>query len=235
MSDIFQEVQEDIRSAQLKALWDRYGILVIGLAIALVIGTGAGVYWQDTQRAKREAAAMQFLAGEKLLLEGKAGEADAHFARLAQESGIEGYALLARMKQAAAKSEAGDSLGAAAAYDALAADGAMDPLLREVASLKAAMLLFDTASSDELKLRLNPLAKPDGPVRHSARELLAFLALRENTPDVARKQFQELADSLDAPQGVRARAAEILQTLPQEQKAEAKNQNTENNSKSSGD
>lgn len=211
MSDIFREVEEDVRSAQLKALWDRYGILVIGAAVAVVVATGIGVYWQDMQRTKREAAAMQFLAGEKLLLDGKAAEAVAHFAKLAQETGIEGYALLARMKEAAAKLDAGDVSGAVGAYDALAADSEMDPLLRAVASLKAAMLLFDTASDDELKLRLNPLAKDDGPVRYSAREMLAFLALREGAAD---KQFQDLADALEAPQGVRARAAEILQTLP---------------------
>ena len=214
MSDIFREVEEDVRSAQLKALWDRYGILVIGAAVAIVMATGIGVYWQDMQRAKREAAAMQFLAGEKLLLDGKAGEAVAHFTKFAQETGIEGYALLARMKEAAAKIDAKDVPGAVAAYDALAADSSMDPLWRAVASLKAAMLLFDTASADEMKLRLNPLAKDDGPVRYSAREMLAFLALRENSLDAARKQFQELADALGAPQSVRARAAEILQTFP---------------------
>jgi len=214
LSDIFREVEEDVRSAQLKALWDRYGILVIGAAIAVVVATGIGVYWQDMQRTKREAAATEFLAGEKLLLDGKAVEAVAHFAKLAQETGIEGYALLARMKEAAAKIDAKDVPGAVGAYDALAADSDMDPLLRAVASLKAAMLLFDTASDDELKLRLIPLAKDDGPVRYSAREMLAFLALREDTADAARKQFQDLADALEAPRGVRARAAEILQTLP---------------------
>lgn len=214
LSDIFREVQEDVRSAQLRALWDRYGLLVIGAAVAIVVATGVWVYWQDSQRAQREAAAMQFLAGEKLLLDGKTAEAVAHFAKLAQETGIDGYALLARMKEAAAKLDAGDALGAAAAYDALAADGDLDPLLRAVSSFKAALLLFDTASADELKLRLNALAKDDGPVRHSAREMLAYLALRENSTDDARKQFQMLADALDAPRGIRARAAEILQTLP---------------------
>lgn len=227
MSDIFREVQEDVRSAQLKALWDRYGILVIGAAVAIVVATGVGVYWQDMQRAKRELAAKEFLAGEKLLLDGKPAEAVTHFSKLAQETGIEGYALLARMKEAATKIDAGNAPGAIAAYDALAADSGLDAALRAVASLKAAMLLFDTASADELKLRLAPLAKDDGPVRHSAREMLAFLALRENSVDAARKQFQQLADALDAPQGIRARAAEILQTLPQDPKAEDGKQKTE--------
>lgn len=213
LSDIFREVDEDIRSTQLKALWDRYGVVVLGGAVAIVIATAIGVYWQDSQQQKREAAAQQFLEGDKLIQNGKITEAEAHFAALAK-AGADGYALLARMKEAAIKVEKGDAPGAIAAFDALASDSAMDPLLRAVASLKAALLLFDTASADELKLRLAPLATPEAPLRYSARELLAFLALRENDIAQARQTFQELADALDAPQGLRARAAEILKSLP---------------------
>jgi hypothetical protein len=213
LTDIFREVEEDIRNAQLKALWDRYGLLVIGAAVALVVGTGIWVYWQDARSVRREAAAEQFLAGERLLLEGKQAEAAAHFARLSQTSEVEGYALLARMKEAATRVEQGDVQGAAAQYDALAADNALDPLLRAVAALKAALLLYDTASSDELTLRLSPLAAADAPMRHSARELLAFLALRQGDVETARQAFETLADDLDAPKGIRARAAETLQSL----------------------
>ncbi len=214
MTDIFREVEEDIRQTQLKALWDRFGILIIGLAVAIVLGTAAAVYWQSEQQARREAAATQFLAAEQLALDGKPADAVAEFARLAQETDIKGYALLSRMKEAATRLETGDRAGAIAAYDAIAADSSVDQLLRELASLKAALLLFDTTSADELRLRLNPLAAEDSPVRHSANEALAFLALRENSLDAARGQFQALADALDAPMGIRARAAEILKSLP---------------------
>lgn len=214
MSDIFREVEEDLRSTQLKALWDRYGILVIGLAVAIVLGTAGAVYWQERIKAKSEAAAAQYLAAEQLALDGKPADAVAQFGKLARETDIKGYALLSRMKEAATRLETSDRTGAVAAYDALAADGSVDALLRSLASLKAALLLFDTTSADELRLRLNPLAKDDNPVRHSARETLAFLALRENSLGTARKQFEQLAGALDAPRGVRARAAEILMSLP---------------------
>lgn len=183
-------------------------------AVAIVLGTAIGVYWQDAQKAEQEVAAQKFLAGELLLKDGKTAEAEAQFVELARDSGVEGYALLSRMKEAAIKVDGGDAPGAVAGFDAIAADSAVDPLLRAVASLKAAMLLFDTASVDELKLRLTPLSQAEAPLRFSARELLAFLALRQNEIPQARQNFQELADALDAPQGLRARAAEILRTLP---------------------
>lgn len=214
LSDIFQEVQEDVRSAQLRALWDRYGILVIGGVVALIAGVAITVYWQDQQREKREAAAERFLAGEKLLLEGDKAGAVEHFTKFSQEAVAVGYAFLSRMKEAAAQVEAGNLGGAVAVYDALASDSRFDALHRDLAALKAAMLLADSASPDELRLRFAPLAKSENPWRHSAREQLAFMALQAGEIDQARSNFQALADDLSAPNGIRGRAAEILSTFP---------------------
>ncbi|MGZ9092727.1 MAG: tetratricopeptide repeat protein, partial [Rhodoplanes sp.] len=41
MSDIFREVDEEVRREQLKRLWDRYGLLFIATAVLLVAAVGA--------------------------------------------------------------------------------------------------------------------------------------------------------------------------------------------------
>ena len=46
MADIFQEVDEEVRREQLKKLWDRYGLLVVILAILIVAGVGAWRFYQ---------------------------------------------------------------------------------------------------------------------------------------------------------------------------------------------
>jgi hypothetical protein len=198
----------------MRAMWDRYGVLVIGAVAALIAGVAITVYWQGVQREKREAAAERFLAGEKLLLDGNKAGAVEHFAKFSQEAGAGGYVFLARMKEAAAQVEAENPGGAVAVYDALASDSRFDALHRDLAALKAGMLLADSASPDELRLRFAPLAKPENPWRHSAHEQLAFLALRLGEIDRARTDFQSLADDLSAPNGIRGRAAEILSTFP---------------------
>ena len=38
VSDIFHEVDEEVRREQLKKLWDRYGIYLIALAVLVVVG-----------------------------------------------------------------------------------------------------------------------------------------------------------------------------------------------------
>ena len=47
MSDIFREVDEEVRREQLKKLWDRYGNFVIAALILVVVGVAAwrGYAW----------------------------------------------------------------------------------------------------------------------------------------------------------------------------------------------
>ena len=214
MSDIFREVSEDIRNEQLKSLWDRYGLLVIGAIVLLVLSVAGWVMWQNYARDQQAEAAIAFLKGEQLLLDGEAQAAAAHFETLASDSGTAGYTAIARMKQAAALIASGNNPQAVAVLDQLASDAGADKLWRNLAALKAAFLLSDSASGDELKLRLSPFTGTEHPLRHSAREALAFLALREGRKLDAAATFRVLADDLTAPQGVRARAAQMLEGLP---------------------
>ncbi len=45
MSDIFREVDEDLRREQFKRLWDRFGTYVIGLAVLIVVVTAGYRGW----------------------------------------------------------------------------------------------------------------------------------------------------------------------------------------------
>ncbi len=40
MSDIFREVDEEVRREQLKKLWERYSILIVAVAVLIVAGVG---------------------------------------------------------------------------------------------------------------------------------------------------------------------------------------------------
>ena len=41
MSDIFREVDEEIRHERYKRLWDRFGPYLIAVALLIVVGTAA--------------------------------------------------------------------------------------------------------------------------------------------------------------------------------------------------
>jgi hypothetical protein len=204
MSDIFQEVDEAVRREKLEKLWKRYGNFVIAAAILVVLGIGAwrGYGWWEAKKAAE--------AGAELLEQGKAAEAEAAFARLAGE-GTAGYRVLARLREAAALAPR-DPQAAVAAYDALAKDSSVSPVFQQLASLRAAIILVDTAPLSEITRRLEPLAGPDGSFRHSAREVLALAAFRAGDKAAAKKWFDAIASDVDTPQSLRARV-DILMAL----------------------
>jgi hypothetical protein len=100
VSDIFQEVDEEVRREQLKRLWERYGNYIIAACILVIAGVGAwrGYDWWETKRAAESGAA--FEQAVALAEAGKPQEAEAAFAKLATD-GTAGYRVLARMREAA--------------------------------------------------------------------------------------------------------------------------------------
>ena len=60
---------------------------------------------------------------------------------------------------------------------------------------------------------MQPLTADSSPWRFTALELTGLLAHRANDDTKAKTIFAKLADDREAPQGVRARAAEILASL----------------------
>lgn len=212
MTDIFREVDEEVRKDRLNELWKKYGLWVFLGCVLLVAATAAFTYWRNYQSAQRAALADRFLAAMELAQQGKAAEAAATFAEIGRE-GPAGYSALARMQEAAARARQGGREAALASYDQLAADTGAPILLRDAARLGAAMLLLETAPAAELEQRLAPLLADGNAWRYSARELRALLANREGRASESRAAFGALAEDAAAPAGVRARARQMLQTI----------------------
>ena len=62
MSDIFREVDEDIRNERFKRLWDRFGPYVIGVAVLIVVVTAGYRGWQYWQNSQAAATGDRFVA-----------------------------------------------------------------------------------------------------------------------------------------------------------------------------
>lgn len=212
MADIFEEVDEEVRRERLTKLWRQYGKYFIAALVLVVGGTAATVGWREYRAMSQRQFSDQFAAATVLAREGKTVEAVEALGRLSGDASA-GYAMLARFREAAVRAGAGDGAAAIAIYEALAADGGLDRIYRDLATLLAVMHQVDTGEADALSRRLESLAADDSPWRHTARELLAALALKAGDRTRARKEFTRLADDLEAPRGARARAAEMLRAL----------------------
>ena len=210
MSDIFHEVDEEVRREKLQQLWERHSNLLIALALLVVLAVGGwrGYDWWETQKAAESGA--NFEAAVALTEADKNADAQAAFAKIATE-GSSGYRMLARFRAAAAlgKSDPGTAVKA---YDALAADTGLGRALQDLAAVRAGLILVDTAPLAELSTRLEPLTTPDRPFRHIARELLALGAWRAGDTAAAQRWFDLIATDLQTPSGTRQRI-EVLMTL----------------------
>jgi len=209
--DIFNEVEEDLRRDQYLKLWRRYGMWLAAAAALLVIGTGAVSIWRSWHADKLASVSDAFAVAAALDAEGKHREAADAFA-LAGNGAPGGYPALARLRQAAALVSGGDMASAVAILDGVAAGGG-DAAMRELAGIKAAYIVIDTATPEDLAKRLAPLAADGHPWRYSARELQALAALKQGRKDDARTILSGLSDDPASPEGLRGRATELLAAL----------------------
>jgi len=213
VSDIFDEVDEEVRRERFTKFWERYGNLVIALAVLVVVGVGAWrgyEYWRNKQA---EQFGAQFTAAMALADQGKHAEAEKAFAAIA-DKGTTGYRALARLREAA-EIEQRDPKAAIAAYDDLAKDSSVGQPLQDFAALRAGMLMVDSAPLAEVDQRLAPLATGAGPFRHSARELLAVAAWKAGDIAAMRKWIKMVNDDPETPLALRQRVDILTAITPE--------------------
>jgi hypothetical protein len=210
VSDIFHEVDEEVRREKLKQLWEQHSNLIVALALLVVLAVGGwrGYDWWETKKAAESGSA--FEAAILLAEDGKQAEAQAAFAKLAQE-GSGGYRILARFREAAELGK-NDAPAAVQAYGALAADSSIGRTLQDLAAVRGGLIMVDTAPLAELTAKLEPLTSADRPFRHTARELLALAAWRAGDATAAKRWFDLIATDAETPAGTRQRM-DVLMTL----------------------
>lgn len=212
MSELFDEVDEEIRRDQLKKLWERYSIVIIA-AIVLVIGGVAGwrgYQYLETKKAQEAGAA--FEAASALSEENKSAEAEAAFNKIAAEAPA-GYRTLARLR-AAAEVAKRDSAAAVKIYDGIAGDASVGATEQDLAKLRAAGLLMESSSFADMLKRLEPAAAAGRTYRHTARELLALSAWRNNDTTAARQWLDAISADAQTPPSLRNRAEALQALLP---------------------
>jgi hypothetical protein len=207
LSDIFREIDEELRRDNFQQLWSRFGRYVIALAVLAVVATAAVIGWRQYLQRQHETAGGRYAAALDLVTQGKNAEAADAFASLAQGPG--GVAMLSRLSEAAAKASAGDVDGAVAIYDGLAADGSAEPLMRDVATLMAARYSFDKGDPHAIVTRLQPLTNASSPWHGIALELTALAELKAGDKAKAKADFDLLAKDNSVSQALRQRATEM--------------------------
>jgi hypothetical protein len=203
VSDIFQEVDEEVRREQFQKLWERYQVYIIGAAVLIVLAVGGWRLndWWETKKAAEAGSA--FEAAITLSQEGKHAEAEAAFSKIAEDSTTT-YRTLSLLRAAAELAQT-DPKGAVAAYDKIAANSSVVQDMRDLAALRAGVLLIDSGTFADARQRLEPLAAADHTFRHTARELLALAAWRAGDTASAKRWIETIDGDAATPPDERSR------------------------------
>jgi hypothetical protein len=212
VSELFDEVDEDIRRDQLKKLWDQYSIYIIAGALLIIASVGGWRGYQYLEAKKAAEAGALFDKAAELSEANKHAEAEAAFADLAAKAPA-GYRVLARLRTAAEVASR-DQAAAAKMYDEIAADRSVGVAEQDLARVRAAQLLLESTTYPDMKTRLEAAAGPNATFRHTARELLALSAWRANDAAATRQWLDLIANDGATPPSLRSRAEALQALLP---------------------
>lgn len=214
MSDIFSEVDEEIRKEQYAKLWKRYGIWAIAAAVLLVLGVAGYQGWQAYERNRAIEASNRYAEAMTVLETQGTSAAMAALDDLVAPEGT-GYGLIAALRQAALKAEAGDHAAAVSMWGAVARNETAPEGLRDAATILSVMHRLDIGEGapEALDAELTDLAEGEGAFRVTALELRAALALKAGERTRAAEIYKQIADGVEARAGQRQRATQMLSRL----------------------
>lgn len=204
MVDVFEEVEEQIRSDRYKALalkalpW-LLGLLLIGLVVA------GGLWgWQAYRQNAASKASEQYAQALEAFNGGKKDAAIRLWGEVAK-SPSDAYKSLSLMQLGGLQVADNKPAEAVKLFDQ-AAEAAPNDIVGDLARLKSAFALLDTAPYKDMEARLKPLTEEGRPYRVQAIEALAFAKLMAGDTAGARGDFVVLALLPDAGEGARERA-----------------------------
>lgn len=214
MSDdsFIREVNEELRQDQARALWNRYGMVAIAVAAAAILLTAAYVGWDYWNRTQANRSGDAF--SQALTLAGQGRHDEAIAALEALETGGHGaYPVLARLRTATVLLDRGDPQAAVAVFDTVASDRSIPESIRDMARLRAGLILVDHGSYADVSARVEALSADTNALRHSAREALGLAAWNEGRGADALPFFEQIVADQAAPRNMRDRATLMLELI----------------------
>lgn len=210
MSDIFREVEEEVRRERFEQIWKQYGDYIIAGIALIVIAVAGFELWQRYEANQKLKASETFIAAQQLAIGGNFNQASAAFAVVAKDA-PDGYAKMARLSQAGVLEVSGQRNEALMVFKSIAKDD--DGLIGDVARLRAGWILAVDGPRADMDSLLAPLTDPTSPWRFSAREIIAYADFHAGLNAKAQKEFQDVANDKDASQTLRRRCGAMATFL----------------------
>ena len=211
MADIFHEVEEDLRRDQAAAIWKKYGNLIVGAALVLVLAVAANWGWKEYSVRRQLQASADFLSAAATT---DLAQREAALAKIVADGGS--YGVLARFRLAETAVQGGDKAKARGILTEIAKDQGADKALRDLATIQAALLELEIGKPETAADLIKDLTKEGEAYRLSALEITGLAAMAAGDKEKAKTNFETVKKAAEetAPgSGFAQRAEQLLDRL----------------------
>ncbi len=211
MSEEFvREVDEDIKEEERIKLWKKVFPYVVSVSLGIIIFTSGYVFWNNYTESLNQQLGDDFTAAVQLANEEDLDASILALNRIVDE-GSDGYVTLAKMKKASLLIQRGElELGLNIYLDL--ERNAVDQSFRDIASILYVLNSMDTEDPKALLEKINKLESSQI-WRSSALEMKAFLKLKQNKVEEARKIFEGILNLPSTPSSLATRAKNMVDYL----------------------
>jgi|CXWL01.1.fsa_nt_gi hypothetical protein len=204
MSELFREIEEDIRRERFEKLWRSVGRFAVWGSVAIVVATAVFVAWDNHAQNQAEEKTSQLLkAGERMNASDYKG-AISIFSALTDDN-TSTYYTIAMLQKAEAQESSGDAEGAKKTYAALA---------KSNSEFSALAKLKSDEKNDVIEISV------DSAFYHTASEQNAWRLLHAGKKAEAANIFVSLLNDENSPRSLVSRAREVLRVIAPEKLAE---------------
>ena len=211
---LFREIDEELRNDKLKAFWKKYRFFIIGLCVAIVVGTAIFEVYKYQEEQTRIADSNSFSDALTLASEGKLEPAIAEMQKIAEEKDTR-YADLASLRLVSLLEENGKKDDALSRLYEIKSNTSFKEPIRNIATIALAQRLLDKKDFDltEFQAMLAPLTNKDSAWCGVALELSALGFIEAKEPTKALEQLELIVGNLKVPGTIRERARSLISLI----------------------
>ena len=212
MGDIFQEVEEDIRSDKVRSIWKKYRVYIILLLLLIVCSVGIKSFWDYYKLKNLETRSENYFKAIDLInQDGGIGGIQALTTFSEQNGENENYlTMISNFTEAALRRNNNDLKNSLEIYSVII-NGDIDITYKDYAKIQSAEVLMELKNYKEAKVFLSEVT--GSLFSNIAKEYTGYIELYEGNKSKAKDIFQEVVDDASVQNTIKDRIKEILVTL----------------------
>gem|GEM_PF-5005164 len=214
MSDLLEEIKEDLIREKYALIWQKFGNYIIGAALAALVLTGAGVAGKNYTKSR-------YASYSDMLFEASTSPEAVAIQKyddiITNANGT--YKAIAGLRKAALLLQSNKSQEALETYKKIIETSSAPQELRDVAKLLYVSVSINLAAENkdykdaDAAKYIQENMDGAGIFKYSAMEISAFKEMDSHNYKKAKDIFTKLSENIDVPQSIKARAMEMLGTL----------------------